>query len=62
MRKGAELAELKRNGLFQLSMLNKIQKPSASLLQLKDCKNDAHKNDAMTRELRKNLIAPAMQV
>ena len=31
----------------------KIQKPSVSLLQLKCCKNDAHKNDAMTREFKK---------
>ena len=48
-----ELAELRKIGLLQLSMLNKIQKPSASLSQLKGCKNDAHKSDAMTREFRK---------
>ena len=37
-----ELAELMKNCLLQLSMHNKIQKPSALLLQLKCCKNDAH--------------------
>ena len=60
---GAEqLAELRRNVVLQLSMFNKIQKPSAYLLQFKGYKNDAHKNDTMTIELRKKLIAPAMQV
>ena len=30
-----------KNSSLQLSLLNEIQKPSASLLQLKGCKNDA---------------------
>ena len=36
-----ELAELRKNSLFQLSMLNRIPKPSVSLLEPKGCKNDA---------------------
>ena len=46
-----ELAELRKKDLLQLCMLNKIQKPSASHLQPKSCKKDAHKSDAITREL-----------
>ena len=48
-----ELAELRKKDLLQLCMLNKIQKPSASHLQPKSCKKDAHKSDAITREFRK---------
>ena len=34
----------RKNDLLQLGMLNKIAKPSASLLQPKSCKNNAQGN------------------
>ena len=45
------MEELWKNGLLQLSMLNKITKPTSSpLLQLKCCKNDAHDDAPTSRE------------